>query len=178
MFVEGGDTPPPAEIVPTGGPPAAGEFAALGVPIDLVWDVFGDADGSVWTTTVGDWVDITDRVLGANSFNDPPPPGVVYAGFDVELSLVSGAKEPLSSGFNVSWEVLGGATLRVWTESSLADLFGCGSFGGEFDRFAEVFVGGTLSGTVCVPLPVEDLEHPDTRVSLAFSDERVVFGPN
>ena len=116
-------------------------------------------------------------MLADNQFNDPPPAGAAFVGFDVELTLLEASKEPLSAGFNITWEILGGATLRVYSESSFSDIFGCGMFDDEFDTFAEVFAGGTLTGTICIPMPIEDINHPDTRISLNFDGERVPFGP-
>ena len=177
LFVEGGETPPPAELEPNGLPGSLPRLLPLSEPAALVWDVSGDADGSIWTTTVGSWRDITAQVLADNQFNDPPPAGAAFVGFDVELTLLEASKEPLSAGFNITWEILGGATLRVYSESSFSDIFGCGMFDDEFDTFAEVFAGGTLTGTICIPMPIEDINHPDTRISLNFDGERVPFGP-
>lgn len=148
-------------------------------PVELTWDTFGDADGSVWTTTVGPPRDITDQVLADNQFNNPPPDGVRYVGFDVELTLVDAAKEPLAPGFNFTWELLGGSTAAAYDFRTIeTESFGCGLFDESFDGFSEVFETGTLSGTVCVPLPAEDLDHPDTQVALHFiGDTRAVFGP-
>jgi len=162
-------------------PPAAGETVTptefgFGVSVPVVWSAFGDADGSVWNTRVGVIRDVTVEVLAANQFNDPPPDGVVFAGFDVEMTLVEAAKEPLSPGFNFQWEILGGSSAGVYDASTMADLFGCGVSEGEFNDFAEVFVGGSLSGLVCLPLPVEDLGDPGTRVAMNFSGERITFG--
>lgn len=147
-------------------------------PINITWNTFGDADGSVWTTTIGPPRDITAEVLADNQFNSPPPDGVLFVGFDVELVLQEAAKEPLSPGFNFSWELLGGATAAAYDPSTIeTEFFGCGVLDGGFDDFAEVFAGGTLSGTVCIPLPAEDLGHAETQVALHFIDDsRAVFG--
>ncbi len=147
--------------------------------IDLTWSTVGDADGSIWTTTIGEPRDITDAVLAANEFNDPPPDGVRFVGFEAELTLVEGEVEPLAPSFNISWEIFGGSTARVYNATTIdTESFGCGVAPDSFDDFAEVFAGGTLSGTVCLPIPEEDLGHPDTRVSLRFADgNRAIFGP-
>ncbi len=148
--------------------------------VDVTWRTFGDADGSRWTTVIGPPRDITEAVLATNQFNDPPPDGVRFVGFDVSMTLVDAEAEPLSTGFSFSWELLGGSTARVYDFSTIeTDSFGCGVVPDAFDDFDEVFTGGTLTGTVCVPLPVEDLGHPDTRVAMHFlaSDARAVFGP-
>ncbi len=135
------------------------------------WDVFGDADESVWNTTIGAPVDLTDAVLAENPFNDPPAEGFVFAGFPVEMTLADAGKEPLSVGFNISFEIIGGASAGAHDGR-------CGVQPEPvFSEFAEVFVGGTLSGVVCVPVPADDLEHPDTQVALKFSsDSRAYFG--
>ena len=80
----------------------------------------------------------------------------------------------------MTWELLGGSTARVYDASTIeTESFGCGVVPGQFDDFAEVFAGGTIAGTVCIPLPAEDLDHSDTRVALHFfgNDSRAIFGP-
>ncbi len=143
---------------------------AMNEATEVRWDVLGDADESVWSTTIGPLSNITPAVLAENQFNDSPADGMTYAGFDVTMELVSANKEPLSVGFNVTIEVVGGATNLAYSED-------CGVVAGEFDQFAEVFGGGNLSGTLCIEIPASDLEHPDTRVALKFdSDTRAYFG--
>ncbi|MEM9566537.1 MAG: hypothetical protein AAGA93_28210, partial [Actinomycetota bacterium] len=149
-------------------------------PVEVTWRAFGDADGSRWTTVIGPPRDITDDVMAANQFNDPPPDGVRFVGFDVSMTLLDADAEPLSTGFSFSWELLGGSTARVYDFSTIeTESFGCGVVPDAFDDFDEVFTGGTLAGTVCIPLPIADLDHPDTRVAMHFlaSDSRAVFGP-
>ena len=149
-------------------------------PHELVWSAFDEADGSRWTVTIGPPRDVTDAVLAENQFNDEPPDGVRFVGFDAELTLIEGSAEPLSPGFAGTWELLGGATARVYDASTVeTDSFGCGVVPNQFDDFAEVFAGGTITGTICIPLPADDLDHPDTRVALHFfgNDSRAIFGP-
>lgn len=39
-------------------------------------------------------------------------------------------------------------------------------------------MNGTLSGIVCIPITIEDLTHPNTRVAMNFTDaDRIHFGP-
>ena len=91
------------------------------------------------------------------------------------MALDSADVEPLAPAFNVSFQIVGGATAAVYDESSFG--FGCGVTPNEFGEFDEVFIGGTLTGSVCVPIPTEDLTHPNTRVALKFADDsRVYFG--
>ena len=102
---------------------------------------------------------------------------MLFVGFDVEMTLVSAAKEPLSPGFNFQWELLGGASSAVYDVSTFSNSFGCGVYPDSFNKYAEVFVGGTLRGTVCIPLPSEDLGHPGTLAAMNFSDgDRTLFG--
>lgn len=145
----------------------------------LRFETFGDADGSVWMTTIGPPRDITAEVLAENQFNSAPPDGVLFVGFDASMTLLRSDKEPLAPGFNFSWELFGGETNAVYQLGTIdTESFGCGVVPGEFDNFSEVFADGTVSGTVCIPLPIEDLEHPDTMVAIHFIDDtRAVFGP-
>ncbi len=175
------DQDEPTRGFETEGDPALGTRASplpYEVPINITWNTFGDADGSVWTTTIGPPRDMTAEVLADNEFNTEPPDGVLYVGFDVELVLQEAAKEPLAPGFNFSWELLGGATAAAYDPATIeTEWFGCGVLGDGFDDFGEVFTGGTLAGTVCIPLPAEDFGHPDTQVALHFIDDsRAVFG--
>lgn len=146
--------------------------------VPIVWETFGDADGSVWNIEVATPRDIADAIAAENQFNDPPPDGVAYLGFDVSMALVEAGKQPLSGGFNFSWEVFGGATSGVYDTSTIdTQSYGCGVVPGALDVFAEVFVGGSVDGTVCIPVPAEDVGHPDTLISLTFTmGDRVLFG--
>ena len=163
--------PEPAEIV--GGTREA-PFA-MDRSTTVVWDTFGDADDSVWNMTIGQLTEVNELVAETNQFNDPPPDGVVFAAFDVEMTLLDAGKVPLSKGFNFSWEVIGGSTAAVYDFTTLA--FGCGVLPDGFGDDDEVFVGGTVSGTVCIPIPVKDLTDPATSVALGFGD-RLYFSPN
>ena len=146
-----------------------------GTAAAVEFDSFGDADGSIWNATIGAPVDITAAVLAENSFNDPPADGTLFAGFTVEMTLAEAGKEPLSPGFNFSWEILGGASSAVHEESAFD---GCGVSPDEFDGYAEVFVGGTLTGVVCIPIPTEDLTDLATQVAIHHSaDSRTIFAP-
>ncbi|MEM7272524.1 MAG: hypothetical protein AAF547_05540 [Actinomycetota bacterium] len=149
------------------------------VPQDLRFQGFSEGDGSLWTTSIGPPRDITDDVLAENQFNDPPPDGVRFVGFEVSLTLVEADTQPLAPGSDFVWEILGGSTRAAYDLSTIeTDSFGCGVVPGRFDDFAEVLIGGTVTGTVCLPLPAEDLDHPDTVVALNFfSADRIVFGP-
>jgi dTDP-4-amino-4,6-dideoxygalactose transaminase len=112
-------------------------------PVELEWQTLGDADGSRWSTTIGPFTDITDAVRAENQFNEPPPEGVRFVGFDVELTLLSAGKEPLSPGLNLTWELLGGSTNAAYDIATIdTESFGCGVVPDAFDDFSEVFVGG------------------------------------
>jgi len=171
------DVPQPAVTPADGEGPADGSRSRpfpLDTPADVEFATFGDADGSVWSTTVGPLRDLGDAVAQENEFNDPPPDGVTFVGFDVTLTLVSGDVEPLAPGFAFDWEILGGSTATAYGPLTLA--FGCGVVPNEFDDFSEVLAGGTLTGTVCVPVPTADLDDPGTSVAMNFIGEgRVVF---
>lgn len=148
----------------------------FGEQVPIVWSTFGDADGSVWNTVVGTPRDITADVVAENQFNDPPPEGVTFLGFDVEMTLIEAEVEPIAPGFNFGWEVLGGVTAAVYDTSTIeTESFGCGVTPTPFGDFTEAFVGGTVAGLVCVPVPTVDVGDPATQIALDFSDGRVVF---
>ncbi len=181
------EPPQPAPIDPVDSGDSGESSAAMGTresplpyneAVPLTWSTFGDADGSVWATTIGPPRDITAEVLAENQFNSNPPEGIVFVGFDVELELLEAGKEPLAPGFNFSWEVLGGASAAAYRVGTVeTGSFGCGVVPGSFDDFAEVFTTGVLTGTVCIPIPEEDLGHDNTQVALHFIDDtRAIFG--
>lgn len=154
----------------------APEPFAFGTETTLTWNVAGDADRSRWNTTIGAPEDISDAILAENRFNEPPPDGVTYAGFSVDMSLVRARKQPLSAGFNLHWEIIGGSTDAVYDATTIeTESSGCGVVPDKFDDFAEVFLGGSVHGTVCIPIPTEDVDHSDTRVSLNFGEHRIDF---
>lgn len=177
-FGDQGDGGDEGGIVSADGKGTRADPLPYDTPVVLEWNVFGDADGSKWETSVGAPRDMTAEVLSGD-FNQEPPDGVVYAGFPVSITLLEAQKEPLSAGFNFSWEILGGATAAAYEIGTVeTDAFGCGLVENDFDIFAEVFVGGTVEGTVCIPIPADDLGHPDTQVAMHFFDDsRAVFGP-
>ena len=139
-------------------------------PAGVIWDTLGDAGGSVWNTTVGELTDVTTAVLEENQFNDPPAEGMVFAGFDVKMTLAQAEKVPLAPAFNVRFEVIGGASSVVHDGT-------CGVTPNEFATFHEAFVGGSVDGLVCVEIAAEVLTHPDTLVAFNFSGDRVFFSP-
>ena len=143
------------------------------VPID-----FGDfprVDPSVWNVRVGPPADYTSALLAQSSLNEAPPDGVIYLAFDVDMTLVSAPQQPFAPEVTFGWEVWGGATRTVYERDTINGLLGCGSVANKLDPFASVFTGGSLSGLVCIPVPVEDFESPDTRVAMNVRGERIVF---
>lgn len=177
IFSTGAAVGAPHELATSDGPISAGPLQPLNEQVELTWEVYGEADGSVWAVTVGPWSDVSELISEDNSFAEPAPAGLTYVGFDVELTLVEASTTPLSPGFDATWQVLGGSTLRAYEQGSLNNIFGCPLFDGAYDNWDEVVEGGTVSGTVCIPVPIDDVEHPDTYVALAFSEARYLFGP-
>ena len=100
---------------------------------------------------------------------------LIFAAFDLAMTLDGADVEPLALAFNVSFRIIGGATVAIYNETSFG--FGCvvtANYDGESD---EVFIGGTLTRSVYVPFPAEDLTHPNTRVALKFAvGSRVYLG--
>lgn len=165
------ETDTPAAAEPSVGPDGSRDKPwPAGSTVDVTWDVFGDADGSVWTTTIGEVTDITAEVLAENEFNDEPPDGAIFAAFPVEMTLVSANKEPLSAGFNLSFEIHGVA--NVYDVLTL-DTIGCGVTPNDFDAFSEVFAGGTVEGVVCIPIPADELANATAVVK--FGNDRIWF---
>ncbi len=86
-------------------------------------------------------------------------------------------KHPSSPGLDLSWELLGGATHAVYPYGTIGGGLGCGVVPGAFEAYSELFVGGSLTGTVCILLPADDLGLATTQVALNLADgSRAVFG--
>ena len=174
VFFDGGPTPAPVAIEPGDGPSAVGPALPFGSPVALESTMLDDdADPSTWSTTITNWRDMTAEVLAQDTYATPPGEGVIFVGFDVEITLIETQVEPLVSAYDFPWEILGARTNRVHTYS----IYDCGSTPNEFNEFVKTFAGETLSGTVCIPLPVSDFADPDTRISLNVSGNRFIFTP-
>ncbi len=149
---------------------------ALNTATEIVLDTLGDGDGSIWSVTVGDLSDATERMVASNPFDEAPSEGVVFAMFALDMTLLDADKVPLSTGWNLYWEIFGGASNTVYDAWTMDDAFCWLSSESEFSTDTEAYPGGTLSGEVCIPLPVEDLDHPDTQLALSPSTgDRIMF---
>ena len=128
---------------------------AVGDALAVTVSTFGDADGSVWEAVVtGPGSDITDAVMAENMFNDPPAEGNVFYGVPFQLTLVEAGKEPLAPWLNVSWDVFGPASLKIFSGTSSS----CGVIPNAFDDLTEVFIGGSVAGQLCFSIPVADVD--------------------
>ena len=127
---------------------------------------YGDWDESVWMIVV-----------------DQPELPVKREGevvFFAALRLESANKEPLSTWLDFDFEVVGGATNEVhtgldnWCDSDLW----YDNQESAMNTHDEVFVGGSVAGLLCIKVPAEDINHPDTVISVEVgNDYRVYFGP-
>ena len=111
--------------------------------------------GNIWEVTATAPVDITDAVLAANEYNEPPPEGVVYAGTEMTMTLVSVADD-ISTTPGTDWTVhLEGPEDSY--EFSTLGLPGCGVPANELDMFSELEPGASVSGTYCIPVPADQI---------------------
>jgi len=122
----------------------------MGTPSNITVSTFGDADGSSWRAVVtGPASDITAAVLEENQFNDPPTDGYIFLGLPFQLELLDAAKEPLAPWLNITWDIFGTGSLRIYNS-------GCGVIPDPFEDMTEIFIGGTLEGTLCFAIPQTD----------------------
>lgn len=135
---------------------------AIDSPVQVVFPVYASQRESVWNVQISGIKDMTAEVAATNPLNDPPDDGMAFAGFDVEMTLVSADDAPREPGSRVDWEFMGGATGAVAANRGLD----CGVVRGEFNPLEEVAVGDTLSGSVCIPLAIEDLDSAQTEIVL------------
>lgn len=149
-----------------------GGSPAFGTPIDVTADVemvqFSDADGSVWSVTVGPPRDVSDAVLADGGTPAGIPPGSVYAGIDLEMTLLESSAPTINLGAAISFVFVGGDSGEpsAWSITSLS--FGCGDYPAGFDSIVDVAVGETIGGVVCAPMTEADLTSPDTEVILRW----------
>ena len=156
----------------------------IGEPVTITIDSFGDGDGSVWTIVVdGPGTDVTREVREENPFNEPPPEDSIFYGVPVSLTLQGADKEPLSTLFNLELEFFGPATASIIDQGFDE---GCGLAPGAIDPLKEVFVGGTLSGIVCLAVTEADIDAgvllttdsgDGDRIFFATSGDAVETGP-
>jgi hypothetical protein len=119
-----GATATPSRLAPT----------ALGTPADV---------GDGWKLTVTSAAsDITDSLMAENQFRDPPPAGYRFFGVGVTYEY-DGAGS--ASAFNVNTNAVGASNVAVSTN--------CGFFSTQIDLTADVFSGGSVSGTICFVVP-------------------------
>ena len=181
------DTGDPGETTDPVDAPAAGtrdDPYWIGEPVTITLDSFGDGDGSVWTIVVdGPGTDMTSEVREENPFNEPPPDGSIFYGVPVSLTLQGANKEPLSTLFNLELEFFGPTTASIIDQGFDE---GCGVAPGAIDPLKEVFVGGTVSGIVCLAVTEADIEAgvllttdsgEADRIFFATSGDAVETGP-
>jgi hypothetical protein len=138
----------PTTVTGSTGPAADGDAtddrtapAALGSAVDV---------GEGWTVTVNSAdLDADAAVAAASDFNNPPPPGTSYVLIDVTLAY--DGSETSSSGFSVDTGAVGDSNV------SATDCFVSG-LDNEIDRFADVFPGGALTGTLCFVVDEADTD--------------------
>lgn len=116
----------------------------------LAPEPFGQAaEAGEWTVTVTDAdLDATDAVLDASSFASEPAAGHQYVLLDFTATY-DGA-EPASSS-QIRPDLL--------TDANIGFAPNCPTgLDDEFDGFAEVFPGGTLSGSLCYEVPSDEVD--------------------
>lgn len=75
-------------------------------------------------------------------------------GIPFELTLTEASKEPLAPLFNISWDLFGPSSLKIFSGLYAS----CGVVPDEVDTMTEVFVGGSLSGPLCFSIPQADAD--------------------
>jgi|GEM_PF-2223000 len=149
---------------------------SYGIPVPVRFDTTGPQDQTIWNVTVSEPRNMTAAVEANNLIVGPPPDGFTYVGFTIEMTLASAPVEPVAPQQVLLWEVHGGASAMLHNPLGVS-VPGCGAVPNAFPSTTEVFVGGSLRGTVCLLLPVEDSRHPDTEFLVASGDEQTLrFG--
>ncbi|MGF1597771.1 MAG: hypothetical protein ACFCVK_12715 [Acidimicrobiales bacterium] len=130
--------------------------------------------GNLWEVTATPPVDITDAVLGASEYAEPPPDGVVYAGTELTMTLVS-LGEDASTTPGIDWTIDMESPDATYGFSTMG-LPGCGAPPDEIDLVSELAVGATVSGTYCIPVPADQVDQVRVVIE-SVSGERLTASP-
>lgn len=159
----------PTSVVSSTGPADNGSLTdertsptPLATPVDI---------GDGWTMTVsGADLDAEADVLAASDFNDPAPDGQVYVLVDATIEYEGGDDGEPGSLFSVDVALIGDSNVAADDSCSVSSL------PDELDVFAEVFPGGSATGTLCF---LADAADTDSLVAYAtgevFSDDYEFF---
>ena len=91
--------------------------------------------------------------------------------FNARALLTDSEQVPVTTRESFDFVIIGGATATTYEWSGE----GCSDTG--FDEGQLLETGNAVDGGVCISIAEEDLDHPDTLVSLTFNlDEAVYFG--
>lgn len=153
----------PTEISGTSGPSPDGDLTddrtdptPLGTAVEL-------EDG--WTLTVNGF---ESGVEPDDDFGRPAPAGSSYALLDVTLAY--DGEESSVGAFQVSIDLVGDSNVSALDSCNLNDI------PDRLDTFADVFPGGTISGTLCYTVDDADLESLVAYATAdSFSDDREFF---
>lgn len=164
VFLDASATPASVEPMPPLRGPQPGGAATdyrrsaiqVGVPSEV---------GEGWTFTVtAPAQDITDAVLAENRFNDPPPDGYRVIGVPVNFEY---AGDSSANAFEITDKGVGDSIV-VLDE-------GCGVVPAEVDRYADIFAGGSVVGTLCLVAPIDDAGTITLYTSALLDDDYSYF---
>lgn len=100
---------------------------------------------------------------------------MVFAGFEVTMTLASATTDTVLIGDDIRWEIVVTSAASVYPRPTFDFDNGCGGYRDPLARNAELLVGGSVSGLVCIPVPAEYFDHPDTQVWLNLNGDRTAF---
>lgn len=158
--------PIPVPIVATPGPADGADLSAarqapvaIGTPMDV---------GEGWTLTIrGADLDATDAVLAFSEFNDPPAAGERFVLLDASMTY-NGEDDSASATF-INIDLVGDHNVTSAVGSCQATI------DGELDRYADVFIGGTIEGKLCAVVADADVDSLVAVATAAFGDQPVVL---
>lgn len=137
---------------------------------------FDDGAAVLWNIEVGELRDITEEVLAFDSNNEAAAGGIRYAGFDVDATLVSTERAPRVAVSDFRWQIFDSRTRETFERNTLATPnLGCGRIENEFDGGTSVFEGGTVSGTVCIPIFGSMFDRSDTLIEMDMNPNFPVY---
>ncbi len=103
--------------------------------------------GNGWQMTVtGPAGDITDAVLAEAEYNEAPPDGYRFVGFEVSLTYDG---EGSANAFDVAINAVGDSNIALHEE--------CGEIPDELDSYSDLFSGAVVTGSLCFVVPIEDV---------------------
>lgn len=171
---------PPPELIeefpPTTIEPGAevsdsvGPLAAYGSTVEVA-GVLDLGEVVVVEITVDEPVDITEPVMASGTANVELVSGQILVAVPATVLLRDAPTDPFPAVGTFNWAIVGGATAATYRPADPAGFaLGCDIVDDDLTAIEELSPGEARRGLVCMLIPLEDFEHPETRVVLSVGN--------